>query len=130
MRRTALKRTGNGLRRKSKKREAQERSPEGQAWKGHMGKVAQLPCRICELFGMVQNSPTEVHHCKSGRFSTMREHDRCTIPLCHSHHNKLVPYPGDESKIGYHNGQETWEALYGRDYEYIAGTLDAVEAMA
>ena len=30
---------------------------------------------------------------------------------------------------GHHNGQETWEALYGVDYHYIAGTLDAVDLL-
>ena len=117
------------MRRVSKKRAAYRESDKGQSDLTHMGKVKLLPCCICQNFGMVQNSPTEVHHCKSGRFSSAREHDRCTIPLCHSHHNKLRPYPGDESKAGYHNGQETWEALYGQDYDYIAATLDAVEAM-
>jgi hypothetical protein len=114
------------MRRRSKKREAYARSPEGQQGIEHMAKVKRLPCCICENYGMKQNSPTEVHHCKSGRFGNLREHDLCTIPLCHSHHNKLRPYPGDEDKLGYHNGQQTWEAAYGADYEYLDGTLDRV----
>lgn len=118
---------GEPMRRVSKKRAAHRRSDEGKAGLDHMGRVKRLPCCICENFGMTQNSPTEVHHCKSGRYGNLREHDRRTIPLCHSHHNKLRPYPGDEDKLGYHNGQETWEALYGPDYHYLAGTLDAVE---
>ncbi|MEM6465602.1 MAG: Ref family recombination enhancement nuclease [Pseudomonadota bacterium] len=117
------------MRRVSKKKAAYKASEEGKAGSTHMGKVKQLPCCICENFGMVQNSPTEVHHCKSGRFGNLREHDRCTIPLCHSHHNKLRPYTGDEGKLGYHNGQATWEAEYGPDYDYIAGTLDRVDEM-
>lgn len=117
------------MRQVSKKRAAYRASDEGKADLTHMGKVRTLPCCICDGFGMVQNSPTEAHHCKSGRYGSMREHDRMTIPLCHSHHNKLRPYDGDQGKLGYHNGQETWEAEYGKDYHYIAATLDAVEAV-
>jgi hypothetical protein len=54
--------------------------------------------------------------------------DNVWIPLCHSHHNKLRAYPGDESKIGYHNSKAQWEALYGPDTDWIAATQDAVEA--
>lgn len=129
MSRSTFKPRQKPMRRVSAKREAYRKSDEGKAGLAHMAKVKQLPCCICEHYGMTQNSPTEVHHCKSGRFGNLREHDRCTIPLCHSHHNKLRPYPGDEGKLGYHNGQETWEAEYGADYHYIAGTLDAVDAM-
>lgn len=117
------------MRAKSAKRAAYERSEEGQDGLSYMGKVRLLPCVICDGWGMVQNSPTEAHHCKSGRYGNLREHDRLTIPLCHSHHNKLRPYKGDEDKLGYHNGQETWETEYGPDYDFVAATLDAVEAM-
>ena len=81
--------------------------------------VAALPCVICVMFDMRQNSRTEVHHCKSGRYGSLKEADRNTIPLCHSHHNKLIPHDGDADKIGFHNRQETWEGAYGRDYDYL-----------
>ena len=87
--------------------------------KAYLGRVAQLPCVICVEYGMRQNSQTEVHHCKSGRYGQSRDHDRRSIPLCHSHHHKLRAYPGDEAKIGFHNGQETWESEYGVDYHWI-----------
>ena len=92
----------------------------------YLDRVRGLPCCICEGFGMLQNSPTEAHHCKSGRYGSLRTSDLCAIPLCHSHHNKLRAYPGDEGKIGYHNGQATWEALYGPDTDYIAPTQDKI----
>lgn len=91
----------------------------GKAGSAHMARVRQLPCAICEEWGMTQNSPTEAHHVKSGRFSQAKESDLRVIPLCHSHHHKMRAYPGDASKIGFHNGQETWELLYGPDYEWL-----------
>jgi hypothetical protein len=123
------KKPRKGLRGVSRKRAAYRASEAGKAGLAHMAKVKQLPCVICDSFGMRQNSPTEVHHCKSGRYGNLRTHDRCTIPLCHSHHNKLVPHPGDETKVGFHNNQRAWEDLYGPDHQYIAVTLDKVEAM-
>jgi hypothetical protein len=84
--------------------------------------VRRLPCCICWEWGMTQNSPTEAHHCKSGRYSNEKTPDSMAIPLCHSHHNKLRPYPGDEEKLGYHNGQETWERYYGPDTDWISWT--------
>lgn len=33
-----------------------KRNPE------HMARVAQIPCCICEAYGMAQLSPTQVHH--------------------------------------------------------------------
>ena len=88
--------------------------------------VRALPCIICSEFGMRQNSPTEAHHVKSGRYSSVKTCDRAAIPLCHSHHNKLRPYPGDEDKVGFHNAQETWEALYGPDHEWSAVIRDRI----
>ncbi|KZY50994.1 hypothetical protein A3734_06440 [Sulfitobacter sp. HI0054] len=117
------------MRRKSKKRAAREASPEGREDAEYLAKVHNLPCVICEGFGMTQNSPTEAHHVKSGRFGKDRTPDKMAIPLCHSHHNKLRPYPGDEDKIGYHNAQATWESLYGEDHEYSAATRDRIERM-
>lgn len=95
--------------------------------KAYMAKVAQLPCVICEKFGMQQNSRTEVHHCKSGRFGFRRASDTDTIPLCHSHHNKLWAVEGDEDKVGYHDRQETFERLYGLDTDYIQQTKERTE---
>jgi len=75
-----------------------------------------------------QTSKTDAHHCKSGRYGSLKESDRCTIPLCQDHHQGLR-FDRDKTKLAYHQGQETWEAAYGPDHDYIAATLDAVEAM-
>lgn len=92
----------------------------------YLAKVRALPCVICRSFGETQRSPTEAHHVKSGRYGSRKTPDRMAIPLCHSHHNKLRPYPGDEDKIGFHNAQATWESLYGEDHEYSAVTQDRI----
>lgn len=129
-----MKRTGftdkprKPMPRKSKRKAAHEASPEGQEDAAYLRAVRSLPCCICDGFGDPQNSPTEAHHTKSGRYGSARTPDTQAIPLCHSHHNKLRPYPGDEGKIGYHNAQATWEAKYGPDTDYIAATRDRVEA--
>lgn len=86
----------------------------------HLDRVRDLPCVICYEFDMRQNSPTEAHHCKSGRYSQRRTPDCMAIPLCHSHHHKLRAYPGDEGKVGFHNAQDTWEAMYGEDTHWIS----------
>lgn len=112
--------TGQPIREK-----AQKATPDP----AYLSALHSLPCVICEAFGMVQNSPTEAHHWKSGRYSAHKTPDSEAIPLCHSHHNKLRPYPGDEAKIGFHNAQEQWEAEYGPDHEYTAATQDAMEGM-
>jgi len=129
MKRSTFKSRQKPLPRKSKKRKAHQASDAGKAGRDYMGGVAQLPCCICLAFGMIQNSRTEVHHCKSGRYSARREVDENTIPLCHSHHNKLKPIKGDGDKVGFHNLQESWENLYGQDYEFIPATRDAVDRL-
>lgn len=114
----------------SDKRRAYRASDEGKAGIEHMGRVRALPCIICHEFGMRQNSPTEAHHVKSGRYGSRKESDFDTLPLCHSHHNKLRPYPGDEAKVGFHNAQATWEGLYGEDHEYLDRVRDILEGNA
>lgn len=93
----------------------------------YLEQVRKLPCAICWHFGMPQNSPTEAHHTKSGRYGSRKTPDRQAVPLCHSHHYKLRPYTGDADKIGFHNRQQTWERMYGPDTDYIAWTQDMVE---
>ena len=127
MKRSGFKQRGKPMRQKSQRKQAREASPEGRADAAYLAGVRGLPCCICEGFGEPQNSPTEAHHTKSGRHGSGKTPDTQAIPLCHSHHNKLRPYPGDEGKLGYHNGQRTWEAQYGPDTDYIAATQDKLE---
>ena len=128
MKRSPFKQVGKRIKQMSKKRQKYRASDQGQSDLAYMCLVRQLPCIICEAFGMTQTSPTEAHHCKSGRYSTSKEHDRKTIPLCQCHHQGLR-FDRDKTKVAYHQGQETWEALYGRDYDFVDVTLDAVNRL-
>lgn len=99
----------------------------------HLSFVRSLPCCICWEWGMQQNSPTEAHHCQSPAHEdddmkpegyeapglAEKSPDSMAIPLCHSHHNKLMRVQGDEDKIGYHNGKREWERRYGPDHHWI-----------
>lgn len=81
----------------------------------HMGRVAELPCVICEFFQMVQLSPTQVHHCIHGRYSSRRAPDEDTLPLCEGHHQGLL----DVTKLALHRHPERWEMTYGSDTDWL-----------
>lgn len=49
----------------------------------HMGRVKRLRCVLCGLLGLVQTSPTDVHHIREGQGGAQRAPHRLTIPLCH-----------------------------------------------
>lgn len=109
------------------------KAPEQKAGKpakdrDYLRKVRTLPCCICTNFDMMQTSTTDAHHTKSGRYGSEKTPDRQAIPLCKCHHQGLR-FDRDKSKVAFHQGQETWESLYGPDTDYIAGTQDAVEMM-
>ena len=120
------KKPRKGIKQVSAKRAAHKASQAGQDGIAHMGKVKRLPCAVCVSMGRVQRSPTEVHHVKSGRYGSARESDMRVLPICHSHHNKLRPYPGDEDVIGFHNAQATWEAMHGPDHGFLDWVADQV----
>jgi hypothetical protein len=101
-----------------------QKTPKAKPDPDYLARVRSLPCIICEAYGMVQNSPTEAHHAKSGRYGQAKSPDRMAISLCHSHHHKLRSYVGDADKIGFHNNQAEWERRYGPDTDWIAATMD------
>lgn len=80
--------------------------------------VAAMPCVICWEWQLVQNSPTQVHHCIHGRYSQRRAPDSMTIPLCEGHHQGLW----DISKIALHKEPSEWRRLYGPDTDWISWT--------
>jgi len=75
----------------------------------HMRRVKQLPCICCGKSG-----PSEAHHCRS---DGMMRDDYKTIPLCTDCHR---------GQQGYHAAKSTWEATYGKDYEFLAVVADAL----
>ena len=65
----------------------------------YMGKVAQLPCAICGVYGV------HVHHIRTGIGMGRRASDFDTLPLCPEHH---------QGKSGIHGmGRKAWELHHG-----------------
>jgi len=91
--------------------------------KEYMAAVAQLPCCICDEFGMVQNSRTQVHHCFHDRFSSRKASDFDTIPLCEGCHQGMI----DTTKLAIHREKATWRRHYGPDTGYIEQTRRKIE---
>ena len=83
------------------------------------------PCIVCDAYGLQQLSPTQAHHTIMGRGGNLRTPDRHAIPLCEGHHMGDF----DTSKIALHREPAAWREAYGLDTDYIAVTLDAVDAM-
>ena len=86
------------------------------AGKRYMARVAELPCVICHEWELPQQSPTQVHHCIHGRFSTKRAPDTMTIPLCEGHHQGLF----DTSKVALHRNPAQWREQYGDDTDWLS----------
>jgi len=99
--------------------------PEKQAKDtAYLAKVAKEPCCVCEAYGMVQTSPTTVHHTICGRYSQSRTPDLQAIPLCEEHHQGLWFTKTD--KLAIHKGKDSWIKAYGPDTDYIAATQDRI----
>lgn len=65
----------------------------------YMGKVAQLPCAICGVYGV------HVHHIRTGIGMGRRASNFDTLPLCPEHH---------QGKSGIHGmGRKAWELHHG-----------------
>lgn len=54
-------------------------TPATRAGSAHMGRIAAMPCICCELLGLEQETPTNVHHIREGRITRC---DFLTLPLC------------------------------------------------
>lgn len=116
------------LPRVSKKKAAHRHSEEGQKGLSHMAFVHMLPCVACELDGVRQTSPTELHHPKHDRFSQEKEDDQNGIPLCMCHHQGLR-FDRDRSKVAIHKEPNLWREKYGPDHGFIKQTRQAVAAI-
>ena len=53
------------------------------AEKRWMGRVANMGCIVCELLGLGEDTPAQVHHIREGRIA---RNDLLTLPLCPAHH--------------------------------------------
>ena len=65
----------------------------------YMGKVAQLPCAICGVYGV------HVHHIRTGIGMGRRASDFDTMPLCPEHHQGMTWFHG--------MGRKAWERHHG-----------------
>lgn len=90
--------------------------------------VRQLPCCICEAYGLLQTSQTTAHHPIHGRYSQAKAHDCNAIPLCDCHHQGLR-HDRDRTKLAIHNGKESWAKEYGFDHEWTEATQDKVKEL-
>lgn len=86
----------------------------------YLAKVRELPCVICEEWGIEQTSPTAAHHCIHGRYSQVKSPDCMAIPLCEGHHQGLW----DNTKIALHKEPGLWHEFYGDDVDYIHRTQE------
>ena len=86
----------------------------------YLAKVRQLPCCICEAWGMAQTSETHAHHPIHDRYGTRKAPDRFAIPLCEAHHQGLR----DKGKTAIHRSPKVWRTLFGPDHAWIAPTQD------
>ncbi len=66
----------------------------------HIGRIKAMPCLLCELLGMGQDSKTDAHHIRTGQGGAQRAGDYLTIPLCHeSCHQGPHGIHGDRSLL-------------------------------
>ena len=91
----------------------------------YLARVRELPCCICDAWGLPQRSPTQAHHPIHDRHGTRKTSDRWAIPLCEGHHQGLL----DVGKTALHRSPEAWRTLFGPDHAWIAQTQDKIEGM-
>lgn len=100
-----------GLPRVSKRRAAYLGSPEREAGKTHMGKVAQLRCLVCGAW------PVEVHHEGKPRS------DMNCLPLCPRHHRREF---GLEA---YHYSPKAFYAAHGNSKDLLEKVRIMIDAL-
>ena len=49
----------------------------------HLAAVRAMPCILCELLSMQQESKTDAHHPRTGQGGSQKAPDSIAIPLCH-----------------------------------------------
>jgi hypothetical protein len=86
-----------------------------------MGRVAKVPCVLCNYLGLANDSPALVHHMKYGTGASDRASDYLTISLCYEHH---------VGESGVHTLKEKGLRLRYNlsELDLLAMTLEALEA--
>ena len=98
-----------------------DRTPKKDA--AYLATVHQLPCCVCDAWGLPQLTPTEAHHARHNRNSQAKTPDNMAIPLCRDHHT------GGNGRVSVEKDRSAFEALYGPDVGYVMPTRDKIEAM-
>lgn len=75
--------------------------------------VAAMGCIVCRNLGY-ENTPSEIHHLRTGQGAGQRASNQTVIPLCPQHH-RLGGYG-----VAIHAGQRQWEKLYGTEIKLLA----------
>ena len=63
------------------------------------GRLASLPCVLCEALGQPQTDPTQVHHIREGQGTSQRASHWLTIPLCTYCHSGKHGIHGDRALL-------------------------------
>ena len=87
--------------------------------KRHMGRVASVPCVLCQHLGL-GNSDGEVHHIREGQGAAQRADDMLTVSLCTEHHRGASGVHGLGVKGFYTRYKLT-------ELDLLAMTLEALE---
>lgn len=104
-------------------REIHQKAEKAEPNPAYLAAVREMPCIICESFGLIQTSPTTAHHPIHGRFSGRKRPDETALPVCDGHHQGLY----DTTKIAVHRESDRWRKMYGNDTDYVAVIQDRLE---
>lgn len=101
-----------------------QKRPPTEGNPAYLAAIHDLPCCICDAFGLPQMTPTEAHHVCHDRFEDRRTPDEMAIPLCRAHHTT-----GEGAKLALHRCKALWREVYGADYDYTPATQDKLAHM-
>ncbi|MGI4812122.1 MAG: Ref family recombination enhancement nuclease [Janthinobacterium lividum] len=101
------------MKRKPMKRKGRKRATKAES--AYMGRVARLGCIVCRNLGLGE-SPAEIHHPRFLAGGGQRAGHMDVIGLCAMHHRL-----GGHG-VAIHDGQETWELIYGTEAELLEQT--------
>lgn len=85
--------------------------------KRHMGRIAELPCSLCERLGMHQIGRTYVHHIREGQGKSQRASPFLAIPLCYECH---------QGKEGIHGDRSLLRVAKCEELDLLADTISAI----
>lgn len=66
----------------------------------HLADVRAMPCALCSILGLTQESKTDAHHPRFAAGMAQKSSDALAIPLCHSQcHQGPKGIHGDRSLL-------------------------------